>query len=249
MAAVEIKETQQTGQGKAVPSEPLEPGASAPLTPGEPHGRVDGRLHGGKGGLLTHRAAGLGWWGAQGRGLLEGLSGAHLALFARTRVGSRNRNRGGGELLIKSRRWLQGHCPLPLPSDVLQAGFLGGFLEGRLGSLGRWPQAVGSEVCFHVWFAHCPFGHSVSHYCVFRAKLCIWGDTEFGTMISQGTGPCFRALGSPGTSSRLLAPQAPSRLKVLTLSSQVRALLCPMSSLGTGPWFRVVGTLRAGPSL
>ena len=38
MAAVEITETEQMGQGKAVPSEPLEPGGGAPLTPGEPHG-------------------------------------------------------------------------------------------------------------------------------------------------------------------------------------------------------------------
>ena len=67
MAAVEIKETEQTGQGKAVPSEPLEPGGGAPLTPGEPHGRADGGLHGRKGGLVTHRAAGLGRWGAHGR--------------------------------------------------------------------------------------------------------------------------------------------------------------------------------------
>ena len=32
--------------------------------------------------------------------------------------------------------WLQSHCPHPLPSDLLQAGFLGGLLEGQLGSLG-----------------------------------------------------------------------------------------------------------------
>ena len=108
-------------------------------------------------------------------------------------------------LLIRSRPCVVGGyrvtAPYPLPSDLLQAGFLGGLLEGQVGSLGRWPQAVGSEVCFHVWSAHCPFVHSASHYCVFRAKLCVCWDTEFGTMISQGTGPCFRAPGSPGAGS------------------------------------------------
>ena len=38
MAAVEIKENEQAGQGKAVPSELLGPGAGAPLTPWKPHG-------------------------------------------------------------------------------------------------------------------------------------------------------------------------------------------------------------------
>ena len=131
--------------------------------------------------------------------------GAHLALSAGPHVGSRNRNWGSGELLIRSRPCAVGGyrvtAPYPLPSDLLQAGFLGGLLEGQVGSLGRWPQAVGSEVCFHVWSAHCPFVHSASHYCVFRAKLCVCWDTEFGTMISQGTGPYFRAPGSPGAGS------------------------------------------------
>ena len=72
MAAVEIKENEQAGQGKAVPSELLGPGAGAPLTPGEPHGWADGGVHGGKGGLVTHGAAGLGWWGTHGRGAPRG---------------------------------------------------------------------------------------------------------------------------------------------------------------------------------
>ena len=59
-------------------------------------------------GLLVWDGGGL-----MGGGLLGGLLGAHLALSAGTRVGSRNRNQGSGELLIKSRRRLQGHCPLP----------------------------------------------------------------------------------------------------------------------------------------
>ena len=52
-------------------------------------------------------------WGLTGGGLLGDPLGAHLALSAGPHVGSRNRNRGSSELLIKSRRWLQGHCPLP----------------------------------------------------------------------------------------------------------------------------------------
>ena len=68
-------------------------------------------------------------------------------------------------------------------------------------------------------------------------------------MISQGTGPCFRALGSPGTSSWLLGPQAPSRLNRWGLCSAPRVPWGqgPGSGLwapsGQGHVFRTVSSL------
>ena len=40
--------------------------------PTDPWGASWMGLHGGKGGLVTHGAAGLGWWGAHGRGIPRG---------------------------------------------------------------------------------------------------------------------------------------------------------------------------------
>lgn len=55
---------------------------------------------------------------SQEGGLLEGLLGEHLAVSAGPHIGSRNRNRGSGELLIKSGDGYRGHCPLP-PAPAL----------------------------------------------------------------------------------------------------------------------------------